>query len=217
MTSIDFADAVRPDTVRILRLLMQPYSIGHELILLKERNPLIVLNEVAFDLLPIPQQITAVIRAVLVCCQDYESSSQPHKWLKLWGWRNRHSNYIDAAWLFRRYRADGSTFPPSPDKESDEIANGKDEGGRQLGGDIITRVLNFLCTKYRAFGYSSVYNFPFGMALHLYTCELEVEGRIRIENDRERQVKSEMKEHLEAIAKERKAAAAVAKGDLSQP
>ena len=55
MSSIVFADALRPSPVRILRLPMRPYSLGHELILLQQRNPLLFLTPDEFGKLTIEQ------------------------------------------------------------------------------------------------------------------------------------------------------------------
>ena len=46
-----FADAARPERVSILHLLMLDYSIGHELLLWRQRNPLVTLSRAGFEAL----------------------------------------------------------------------------------------------------------------------------------------------------------------------
>lgn len=202
-----FVDAILPKKVRVLRLSLLNYSLGHELILLSERNSLAFLSEEDFDRLPINEQVFAVMRAVLICSTSYEEfSKKKQRWLRLWNWIIFREDFLEAAKQFRDYRAAGSTYPRPPTRDADQIANGKEDEGRQLGGDLMPRLINFLCHRATALGYKSVYEIPYGFALHLYFTDLEMEGRIKIENERERQVKNELAEHMDAIRKEREAA-----------
>lgn len=202
MTSTEFADAARQSPVRILRLPMLPYSLGHEIILLNERNALAVLPFAEFNALPLIERIRAVVRAAQVCCRTWKENQSLLPWLWLWSLLNRNADIESAIITFQKYRLAGSTFPLPPEKESDEIANGK-EDGRQLGSELLTRLANFTSRKYSAFGFESAFDFPFGLGLHLYFTELEMEGRMRIENAKERQIREEMAGHYAAIKKER--------------
>ena len=204
MTSIAFADALRPARVRILRCPLLTYTLGHELILLRERNPLVILDGDDFDKLPDWERRRAVMLAVLVCERPAKFHGTPSGNVRLWTWLNRNSDYDAAVNSFRRYRYDGSTFPMPPDAEADGIANGKDSG-RALGGELLTRLVNFLAPIYLAFGHETLFDFPMGVALHLYFTQLEIEGRMRIENEKERQIKEEMQQHLREIEAEREA------------
>lgn len=204
MTSIAFADALRPARVRILRCPLLSYTLGHELILLRERNPLVILDGEDFDKLPEWERSRAVMLAVLVCERPAKFHGTPSGNIRLWTWLNRNADYDAAINSFRRYRYDGSTFPMPPEKEADEMANGKDSG-RALGGELMPRLVNFLIPLTPYFGLETVFDFPMGVALHLYFTQLEIEGRMRIENDRERQIKEEMQQHYRDIEAERDA------------
>ena len=66
MHELFFADAARPTPCVVLRLPLRPYAIGHELRLLARRNPFLCLSRSAFDELPVAQQITALVTAIVV-------------------------------------------------------------------------------------------------------------------------------------------------------
>src|ERR1700739_3495079 len=71
MHELPFADAVRPAAVSVLKLLMLNYSVGHEIILLSRRNPLVCLSAEEFIKLPGEDQRTAIIFAADCCCQNW--------------------------------------------------------------------------------------------------------------------------------------------------
>lgn len=198
-----FADATRPKPVRVLRLLMLNYSIGHELILQSERNALL---SPEFDSLPVNEKCFAIIRAALICSRSYEENHYPHRWLRLWNFMIVRDDFFKAIKDFQEYRFKGSTYPVPPDKEADQIANGKDESGRMLGGELLPRLVNFISPRAKSLGFKTVFNVDYGFALHLFFNDLEMEGRMKIENEREKQVRAELDEHLNAIKKEREAA-----------
>lgn len=205
MIQTAFVDAARPRSCCILRLPMLTYTIGHEILLLNERNALAMLPANEFDQLPINKRCAAVIRAALICCRPYSEYTKPHRWLRLWEFRKRREDHLAAAEQFRLYRFEGSTFPIPPEKEADEIANGKEEG-RQLGGELLPRLIDYLSPKVQSLGYATVFDVPFGMGLHLYFTALESRGHIRIENAREKQIREEMAQHRSEIAREREEA-----------
>ena len=207
MNQFLFADAIHPKQVRILRLPMEKYSIGHEMLLLSERNALVNLSEADFNNIPLADKIFAVMRAVLICSRPYAQYNRRHRWLRTWQFLLSGHDFTEAINSFRQYRADGSVYPPMPTKDEDAMANGgRDKEGRMLGGDLMPALCSFMADKVSALGFKTIYEIPYGMALQIYFVELEKEGRIKIQNDRERQVRDELAQAMKEIAEERKAA-----------
>jgi hypothetical protein len=198
MHDLALADAARPAPVRILRLPMFPYSIGHEITLLSQRNPLL------FDA-PLKQPMTAIIQAALICSRTWRQQGRRERNMRLWGWLIRKSDPNAEIAAFHAYRAAGSSCPPSPTQENYEIANGleHEEQGRAFGGSHLARLLAYAATVHRALGHETPYDVPMGLANHLYLSELELAGNVRIENEREAQVRIEMEQHKADIAKEK--------------
>lgn len=205
MHDLQFSDSVRPTQARVLGLMMLPYSIGHEIILLSQRNPLLF-DQQFFDKLEFSEQRLAVVRAALVCYKGWRQSFVPEKNLLLWGWKNRKANISLEIAEFRNYRTAGSASPPSPSKEDYEIANGlqNEESGREFGGSHLARLLAYVSVISKSMGYDTPYDFPFGLANFMYLSDLEIAGNCRIENSREAQVREEMAEHRRAIKEEKK-------------
>ena len=89
MHDLALADAARQASVRILRLPMLEYSIGHELTLLSQRNPLL------FDLFPgLPEEArrAALIRAALVCHRTWSQQYRRERNMWFWGWLIRKAD-----------------------------------------------------------------------------------------------------------------------------
>lgn len=208
MHDLAFAFAARPAQCVIFKLLMLDYSIGHEILLLREQNPLVTLSPDGFSNLSRDGQKESIIRATLTCSQTWEQNKIPPKWMRLWGWAIRNRDRIQAIADWQNYRMSGSLYPPTPDAESDVIANGDEDNrkGRELGGPFLARLLNFVSGLPERDFKGSAFDFPLGLATFLYFSEMEVKGEMRIENTKESEVRSEMAAHRAAIAKEKEAA-----------
>lgn len=217
-----FAQALLQTPPIVLAIPLRQYSLGHEMILGGRGNLLLADTQGDFNGLPLSDRIAAIIEAVDVCSQTWaENQFPPRGWRarrrarrnwQQWGKYRanlREEDYLAAIEEFQLYRYCGSTFPPSPDPEATQMAYGKEENGRQLGGELHARLLNFLLPRWQLFGYESVYDVPFGVGLHLYFTDLEALGARKIENALERQLKEEMIGHRKYFA-EKKAAAAAA-------
>lgn len=196
--------------MRILRLPMRPYALGHELILLQQRNPLLFLTPDEFVKLPIEQRIASIMGAAIVCSLTWNKNQRKISGLRFWGWLNRNSDWPAAVSLFREYRSAGSTHPKLTEKEIDEIENGKNDG-RMLGGDLMTRLTNYCVDRYQRFGFQTPFDFPFGLALHLYFTDLEIEGRIHIENESEKKLTDDVERETKAILADQEETARKAK------
>lgn len=200
-----FAASARQAPVRILRLPMLPYSIGHEIILLSEHNPLL------FDGANPEQRNAGLMRASLVCYRTWKQNKQAESNIRFWQWCNRRVNWESEIARFTAYRASGIEGPPSPTEENYEIAAGKthadasSESGRQFGGSVFSKMLAYFCPLHSALGYDTPYDIPLGFGLHVYYSHLEMAGNCLIENEREAQVALEMEQHYSAISKEKEA------------
>lgn len=187
-----FLDAVRPARRVILRLLMLPYSIGHEILLAQRKNPLVQLSQEDFNKLTIEQQCAAVIEAALICSRTWKQNQRQHKWVKLWGWFIRKEDFALAIAEFRIYRAEGSTWPmiaPLDDSEK----------GRELGSPYLARILSYATTVYG----ENALDAALGLSQWLYFAHAESEGACRVENEMEEAVRTQKAAILEDIERER--------------
>ena len=222
MFDLALADAARPAKARILGLGLLPYSIGHEITLLSERNPLLFKSPSFEDLEP-PAKAVAVTRAVYVCCSTWaELNFSPENWLrakvflwndrrfvKAWKRRNRNPDYALAGQQWKEYRDEAFKFPAGPDKEAaeihdDSIGAGGQGRGRMLGGSWLARLIAFLVQGrfYEALGYSTPFDVPICLGEHLHLSWLEDAGRARIENEDEREIKEKMNTIRESVRAE---------------
>lgn len=205
-----FAAAVRPARQVILKLPMRPYSLGHEIVLLGQGNPLVTLTREGFNGLPLIQQLQAIGQAAWTCSNTWrENQGQPLLWLKskIWERNNRRSDFALAIADFRNYREAGCSYPPTPTAEADTIANGDESGkGREIGGPFLARLYNHIAAlpdrEILVHG-SSAFDFPMGFATFLYFSHLEAEGELKIENSKEAQIREELIGHKKALAAEK--------------
>lgn len=191
MKELAFAEAARPRPPVILRVLLRPYSLGHEIILMEEQNALLASKEL-FESFPVENQIASVMRAALVCSKSWEENQRRDKWTRLWGWMIRNDDFKQAAEDFRSYRETGSTAP--------NVLPPSDNSGRELGAAFLARITLFAV---KLFG-DGAYDKPFGWLQWLYLTECESEDSLRIENRLERQIREEEAEIREEYAKEQK-------------
>jgi hypothetical protein len=178
-----------------------PYSLGHEVLLLQERSPLLLFSVEQFSELPLVQQIYAIKRAALICSQTWGDNHKPQKWLRLWGWLTRNSDYSVAVAEFRNYLTAGRSLPSAPSKHAVEVLYGKDdEKGRALGSPIMAQLYNYVSANLGKFNLSAAtaWDAPYALAGMLCFAELESEGRLRIENAAE----AEEQAGLEKIERE---------------
>lgn len=186
MDNAAFAQSVRPPRFVILRLPMEPYSIGHEILLWEKSNPLVALSPEDFKKLSDYDQRKAIISAVLICCRNWEANKSPHKWMRLWGWMIRKENFALAIADFWNYRAWGTTLPKlMPPAKS----------GRPLGAPHAARMLAYALT------FPEAYDSPMGMVQWLYYAGVETEGGCAIQN----YIEDEVEKMTEEIRREREA------------
>ena len=188
MNSLAFADAARPARSVILRLPMLDYSIGHEIILLRERNPLIVPDETADDV----KYIKAIIRAAMVCSRTWEENRNPFRSFGMWSWFVKRMDFNRAIQDWQHYRAAGVTGP--------EVRSASDGTGRALGSPHVARLLEF------AMKIGGGFDTPFGLAQWLYYSAAESEGGCIIPNEDEKKTTEQVDDLILSIQKEKEEA-----------
>lgn len=187
-----FADAARPAPRCLLSLPLLPYSIGHEIILLSKRNPIVCLTLEDFAKLPIERAVASVINAADVCSMNWRENHEFfHTFLDKWRikrqWQrwekaNKHTDWALAIADFRNYRLEGSTCPRITDNRfSESPAEG--EGGRSFGSPFLARLIVFL--RKSGVANAEVMDYPMGRAAFEYLAAQEDENRVQVENETE--------------------------------
>lgn len=184
-----FARAVLPAPATILGLPLRPYSIGHELHLLRENSPLLQLDsplptlQSALPTLPDPR--VALSYAALVCCNTWrENQRLNHDWfirpkLALWRLRLRLGR-VDftretLAWL--AYRDAGSLeFPLSHVSRPDR------KPSRPPGAPFPLRILQFVIL-HLGIREPDAYDYPYGLAKMHWATYWETQDGLEIHNE----------------------------------
>lgn len=213
----------------LLRLPLREYSLGHELILTRRGNPLL-LDSVA-EISP-GRQIHALREAVWICShswaqneRDFRPATILHRLFssvkcRFWCWLTRRENYPMAIAEFRNYLAAAHVQLPAPTREAAEIASGKagedeESHGRELGAPLLANLIWFAATHLEKFlelsdaGSEieelrcSVYDLALAKVANFYFVAMEEAGRLRIENRDEAAARLELETaRAEAIAEE---------------
>lgn len=170
------AHAARPERVAVLGLLLEPYSLGHELLLIRESNPLVVGG------VPKPTDLAS---AVLICCQGWQANSRigadrllPLK-KAIWHWRTRKCFFGVEQAKFRAYRENGSMEFPMP-----EIFEPGEKPGRPPGSPLLLRLHLFLTARL-GLAESAAWDYPLGLAKMRWQCYWEEEGGLKVQNHNE--------------------------------
>lgn len=170
-----FAKAALPAPARVLGLNLRPFSLAHELWLIREQNPLSIHHS---GDLTIETLKAALPEAVLICAQRHEEiramSRDLFIGLKLWLWRRRLRDLDGDAELaaFLEYRTLGTlNFP-------DEPADG--EPGRELGAPLLLT----LHAHVMSLGHSEslAWDYPYGLAQMRFAAAAEMQNRLKIKN-----------------------------------
>ena len=173
-----------------------PYSLRHELILLRHRSPFLCTSEAEFNQLPFPAQVLAIAFAVQTC-----AARRPG-----WLWHRRRHDYALAVAEFRNYLAAGRQLMPAlssadeTDKETYEIANAGEKmtGGRPLGSPMLAQLIHF-CINDLRLTYEEALESPFAHVGNLYFAKLEAAGSLYIENHKESEVRAEMAKQRQEV------------------
>jgi hypothetical protein len=195
MQSRAFADAVRQAPRRILRVWLQPYSLGHEMLLTAEGNPLLW-QGMLWESLPIERKIFSVIRAVQICSRNWKQNQKPDHNLKLWFYLIRKDDKLAACEQFKEYRNTGSTYPelmepPKPDALPKQDA---------LGSPYLAILLDYAATLYGELAFDQ----PLGMLQWMHAAKLEGDRKCKpIKNAWKYQFDAEVEAARAAVRKEK--------------
>jgi hypothetical protein len=211
MHELAFADAVRPTPVVIFNLRLADYTIGHEILLLRRRNHLLISSPAEFASLDPIEQIRSLREAVWLCAMPYsehllrESGTAGlivrtwHEFQRrFWNWTLRNlemDDYNLAAVEFRNYLTEAHAVLPCPDSRAAEIcaeSNGytppTELRGRSLGSPFLCRLLDFAVAHDIAGKFhsgSTPFDLSYALVADLYLTQAEAAGSIWVENAEE--------------------------------
>jgi len=223
----EFANVATPVQHVVLGLPLRDYSLGHRLLFLRQRNPLVFSSEKDFNALPFETQIMWLIEAVTICNQTYayrrEFEASPtwkmirqalrdaKKWRKLRAKAESKSADLMAYWsgeilAFRNYLS-ASTLITEFDQRRDPFPflpckSKPDADGRTFGGPYDATLMQFLLQSRLCASRAECLEFPFAEAEMHYLTHLEREGALDIFNSDDMAFKDELKAHNEKAAKE---------------
>lgn len=169
------AQGALPAPTYVFGMLMRPYSLGHELQLLRESNPLVSgggANAKREDL----------AQAVLICCQSFEECRRMHlDWflpLKVWLWRRRVKRFPTEPHIraFVEYRETGSLEFPL----SEGLKPGRSTP-RYPGAPFLLRLYQFVAINLGV-GHATAWDYPYGLAKMQWAAYWEQEGGLEIYN-----------------------------------
>jgi hypothetical protein len=182
-----FARAARPPTVRLLRLALKPYSIGHELLLSGDSAaalpPALSAKLGANDLCArLARLYGATLQGVWICAHSWEETERLESELlvelKVWLW-GRHARTQDLDLVgrqFEAYRKAGSSWPP--------CQTPADVTGREPGSPFLLRLHRFIMQD-AGLSESAAWDYPLGLAQWRWCAYWEAQGRLDVLNEGE--------------------------------
>lgn len=172
------ANAALPAPVRICGFELKPYSLGHELWLIREKSPFLFGGKV---------EPGHIFEAILICTSTFEQMRRlRHSYtylLQLWLVKRRvrkaapSEAHIQAeADRFSNYQREGSVTLP----HSDTVRPGRDSG-RDPGTPVILRLHQFLTTTLRL-SQEEAWDYPVGLARMQWAAYYETKGLYEVKN-----------------------------------
>jgi hypothetical protein len=196
-----FSDVSCPDRHVILQLPLREFCIGHRLIFLKQRNPLLWQSEQDFNALPFDKQVFWLIESVYTCAQSYayrkRLESGDASRLEIWWhnfkvsawhrrWKRRKTdwpleiakfkNYLAASRVITDFKEKLEGFPFIP------IQPNPDAKGRELGSPYDAALIQFLISSGLCPNEAAAFEYPLARARVHYLTHLEQEGNLRVMN-----------------------------------
>ncbi len=173
------ARAAYPKQAVILSVALRPYSLGHQLLLVREENafaPESTAEPTHYDL----------ALAVFICSNSWAQNIKAQtEWLtglklSLLRWRIREKNFLREAWAFRQYQAFSDRgFRPSEITDPDRT-----KSTRVLGAPPILRLAQFMQVVMRKTEVEA-WDYGCGLALMQWQTFYEAEGLLDIYNELE--------------------------------
>ena len=219
MHEICFAEVACPQKHVVLNLPLRNFSIGHRILLLRQRNPLLWADETFFNQLIFQDQVMWLVEAVFICATSFAERirlEQPSvlgwrqalNWLDVKGWHWRRGktdwaaetakfhNYLNASRVITEYNEQRDGFPFLPCTRSD------DAKGRSLGAPYEALLIQFLVGQGLCRGEAEALEYPYGAAVAHYLTYREKEGALKIINAEEFDFEESCRERDEKAAKE---------------
>jgi hypothetical protein len=167
MSNLHFAIAATQRPEQVLRLTLQPFSVGHKLLLERLQSPFL-----RADSKPLYEDL---IRAALVCALPFAARRDGRLFnlkLKIWLWRARKvSDWQGEVEKLRVHIATGSLCPRI-----------KPEGGRAPGSPWTLRLYQFLTLVLKV-PPAQAWDYPYGMAQFEWCGYWEGEGSLKVWNE----------------------------------
>ena len=179
MHELAFANSFRPPEQILFGVKMENYSIGHELALVRQGNPLATYTAKSFSELPTIAKRLALAMAIEVCGNV---RSLFRKWrLAFLIHRLSDESLSYAIEAFDTYRRFGSEDLPMQ-----KMPRQHGVPFHYFGAPELARLINYVADHHQTliavhFGGSPL-NFPVGLARVLYSTQLETDGAIWIKN-----------------------------------
>lgn len=180
-----FARAALPAPIRVLGLTLRPYSLGHELWLLKSET-----RDPKTEGSPKPEIRSAddearraLISAVLVCCHSWDELASDKRdillgfKMRIWGRRLSKLNLARERAAFQAYREAGNLDFPL----SDIIRPGSGGSARPPGAPYLLRLHQFLVTVLRM-STTEAWDYPLGLAKMQWAAYWEDQGGLQVYN-----------------------------------
>lgn len=170
-----FSQAALPAPARVLGLWLRPYSLGHELWLIREQSAF-VSEQPALRV-----QYADLPAAVMVCCHRFSQiEALDRDFLfslkcRLWKFRIRKMNLHEELAKFLIYRSRGSLELP------DEPASSSGPQ-RTPGAPFLLRLHDFVMSRI-GLTELAAWDYPFGLAKIRYAAWLESQGALNVKNE----------------------------------
>lgn len=170
------AQAALPAPSVICGLLMRPYSLGHELFLVREANPILT------D--PVMADKGHLLQAAWICsCTFRECKETPYAWLswlkqQIVLWRNRKTDVTKEISRWLEYRKQGCL----EFKRSEITYPG--ESSRRVGAPVLLQLHSFVMAYLRLPEFEA-WDYPAGLAKMRWQAHWETEGCYRIYTEAE--------------------------------
>jgi hypothetical protein len=191
-----FLEAAAPTPVVLLHQQLEPYSLGHEIMLQRFRSPF-VLDPEREEGLPDPRipQVQDLFLAVAICCQHFDEvrafftsnqiDSQISKWAKQCGQFDPAPIMVE----LQEYIVKGSDIPPF------RLIKNRQRSRR--GGAPWIAIIFYTLTRWLHFSRTEALNCPYGLAQWLYCIHWERDGGLQLvtqeDEDTEAAINAEFK------------------------
>ena len=178
------SNAAMPQTPRIFRVSLRPYSLGHELHLHRRSSPFVTKTYGEICAMSRPEKLAATMQAVEVCSRDFAGNFTP---ARHWGLWRRYCEWCDlkaAVQSFWGYITEGHAAFES------ELPSGEGYTTRVIGAPEALRLYQFVCATlprreialYSTRKRATAWDYPFALATMMKQSASESAGELSIYN-----------------------------------